>query len=311
MPALVWAAVAAVALALALVVAVAVARPPRVDATRLHVGDRSPASRRATTADETVALAERVLQRVDPGGRLAAAVELAGLTTAAPDLLVVVAVGSATGLLLGAVLGGPLLGLVLLVGVPAGTWGLLTVRTGRRRRAFAEQLDDALQLMASSLRAGHSLLRAIDAVSRDTQAPMSEEFSRVVNEVRVGRDVTEALTEVATRTASDDFRWLVQAIGVHREVGGNLAEVLDRVGETLRDRAQLFRQARALSAEGRTSGIVLLAMPFAVALVMGLAAPGYLTPLVATGTGWLLLLIAAGLMAVGAVWLRSIVKVRF
>jgi tight adherence protein B len=123
--------------------------------------------------------------------------------------------------------------------------------------------------------------------------------------------VTEALTEVADRTGSDDFRWLVQAIGVHREVGGNLAEVLDRVGETLRDRAQLFRQARSLSAEGRTSGIVLLAMPFAVALIMSLTAPGYLAPLYTTGTGLVLLLIALGLMVVGALWLKSIVKVRF
>ena len=311
MPALVWGAVAALAIALALAAVAVLARPQRVDIGRLQVSGNAAPTRRATTADETVAVAERLLLRVDPRGRLAATVELAGMGTSAADLLVVVAVGSLTGLLLGGLLGGLLLGLLLLVAVPAGTWAFLTVRVGRRRKAFAEQLDDALQLMASSLRAGHSLLRAVDAVSRDTPAPMSEEFSRVVNEVRVGRDVTEALTEVADRTGSDDFRWLVQAIGVHREVGGNLAEVLDRVGETLRDRAQLFRQARSLSAEGRTSGIVLLAMPFAVALIMSLTAPGYLTPLYTTGTGLVLLLIALGLMAVGALWLKSIVKVRF
>ena len=311
MPALVWGAIGGLVLALAVVAVAVLARPDRVDIRRLQVGGADAPAKRTTTADETVAVAERVLLRVDPRGRLTAAIELAGLDTAAADLLVVVAIGSVTGLLLGGVLGGPVLAVLLLVGAPAGTWAYLSVRAGRRRKAFADQLDDALQLMASSLRAGHSMLRAIDAVSRDTPAPMSEEFSRVVNEVRVGRDVTDALTEVADRTGSQDFRWLVQAIGVHREVGGNLAEVLDRVGETLRDRAQLFRQARALSAEGRTSGIVLLAMPFAVALIMTLTAPGYLAPLYSTGTGWVLLLIALGLMAVGAFWLRSIVKVRF
>jgi len=311
MPALVWAAVAAVVLGLAGCVALVVARPVRVDATRLRPELAGGPARRASTADETVVVAQRVLHRVDPHGRLAAALELAGVGTAAPDLLVVVTIGTAVGLLLGAVLGGPLLGLLLAAAVPAGACAWISRRAAGRRKAFAEQLDDALQLMASSLRAGHSLLRAIDAVSRDTVAPMSDEFARVVNEARVGRDLTDALTEVADRTGSEDFRWVVQAIGVHREVGGNLAEVLDRVGDTLRDRAQLFRQARALSAEGRTSGIVLLAMPFGVALVMSLTSPGYLAPLVDSGTGWLLLATAAGLMVAGAFWLRSIVKVRF
>ncbi len=311
MPALVWVAVAALVLGLAVGVVLLVARPVRVDAARLRPELAGGPTRRASTADDTVAVAQRLLHRFDPAGRLAASLELAGVGTAAPDLLVVVAVGMVTAVLLGSVLGGPLLALVLLAAVPAGTWAWLNRRLASRRKAFAEQLDDGLQLMASSLRAGHSLLRAIDAVSRDTVAPMSEEFARVVNEARVGRDLTAALAEVADRTGSEDFRWVVQAIGVHREVGGNLAEVLDRVGETLRDRAQLFRQARSLSAEGRTSGVVLLIMPFVVALVMSLTSPGYLAPLVQTGTGWLLLLTAVGLMVGGALWLRSIVKVRF
>lgn len=311
MPALVWVAVAALVLGLAVGVVLLVARPVRVDAARLRPELAGGPTRRASTADDTVAVAQRLLHRFDPAGRLAASLELAGVGTAAPDVLVVVAVGMVTAVLLGSVLGGPLLALVLLAAVPAGTWAWLNRRLASHRKAFAEQLDDGLQLMASSLRAGHSLLRAIDAVSRDTVAPMSEEFARVVNEARVGRDLTAALAEVADRTGSEDFRWVVQAIGVHREVGGNLAEVLDRVGETLRDRAQLFRQARSLSAEGRTSGVVLLIMPFVVALVMSLTSPGYLAPLVQTGTGWLLLLTAVGLMVGGALWLRSIVKVRF
>ncbi|SDG53087.1 type II secretion system F family protein [Klenkia brasiliensis] len=311
MPALVWAAVAALVLGVAGCVALLVARPVKVDAARLRPELAGGPARRASTADETVAVAQRLLHRFDARGRLATSLDLAGVGTAAPDVVVVVGIGTLTALLLGAVLGGPLLALLLAAAVPAGTWAWLARRVAGRRRAFAEQLDDALQLMASSLRAGHSLLRAVDAVSRDTVAPMADEFARVVNEARVGRDLTAALGEVADRTGSEDFRWVVQAIGVHREVGGNLAEVLDRVGETLRDRAQLFRQARALSAEGRTSGVVLLAMPFGVALVMSLTSPGYLAPLVDSGTGWVLLLIAAGLMTGGALWLRSIVKVRF
>jgi tight adherence protein B len=311
MPAVVWAGAVAVALALALAVLVLGNPKQAVSRNRLVVGGAVVPDRRATTAGETVALAQRVLLRVDPANRLPVALELAGLQIKAPDLLVVGAVAALTGALLGAVLGGAALALLLLVGAPLGIYLFLRVRTDRRRRAFAEQLDDALQLMASSLRAGHSLLRAVDAVSRDTQAPMSVEFARVVNEARVGRDLGEALDEVADRTGSDDFRWVVQAIEVHREVGGNLAEVLDRVGETLRDRAQLFRQARALSAEGRTSAIVLLVMPFAVGAIISVTAPAYLAPLFSTVTGFVMLGVAVGLMVVGALWLRSIVKVRF
>ena len=116
--------------------------------------------------------------------------------------------------------------------------------------------------MASSLRAGHSLLRAMDAVSQEADAPTSEEFARLVNETRVGRDLAEALDEIAERTASEDFAWVAQAIAIHREVGGNLAEVLDAVGHTIRERNAIRRQVKALSAEGKLSAIVLMSLPF-------------------------------------------------
>lgn len=312
MPVAVWAGVGGLSVAVATVVLVLATPRRRVDRQRLAVGAVQPGpSAAAAAAGETVALAQRVLHRVDPGNRLPGALELAGLRTKAPDLVVVVTIASLVAALVGAVGGGITRAVLLPVVVPVITWATVRMRIDRRRRAFAEQLDDSLQLMASSLRAGHSMLRAVDAVSRDAEAPTSVEFARAVNEVRVGRDVGEALEEVADRMASEDFRWVVQAIEVHREVGGNLAEVLDRVGETLRDRAQLFRQARSLSAEGRVSGIVLLAMPFVVAGLISVAAPAYLAPLVSTGAGIVMLCVALGLMAVGALWLRSIVKVRF
>jgi tight adherence protein B len=133
----------------------------------------------------------------------------------------------------------------------------------------------------------------------------------VVNEVRVGRDLTVALDEVAERMGSDDFAWVAQAVAIHREVGGNLAEVLDRVGETIRERNQLRRQASALSAEGRVSAVVLLILPFAIGLVLSLASPDYMGRLLHTGTGVALLVVAGALMTVGALWVRQVVKVRF
>ena len=107
--------------------------------------------------------------------------------------------------------------------------------------------------MAGSLRAGHSLLRAVDSVASEADAPTSEEFARIVNETRVGRDLNDALDEVAERMGSDDFTWVAQAIAIHREVGGNLAEVLDAVGHTIRERNAIRRQVKALAAEGKLS----------------------------------------------------------
>jgi tight adherence protein B len=155
------------------------------------------------------------------------------------------------------------------------------------------------------------VLRALEAVAQETDAPTSEELVRVLNEVRVGRDLVVALDEVAERMGSEDFSWAAQAVAIHREVGGNLAEVLDRVGVTIRDRTQLRRQARALSAEGRTSAVVLLAMPVVIGAGLRLTAPEYIGRLTGSSTGLAMLATAALLMIIGAVWTRRVVTVRF
>ena len=160
--------------------------------------------------------------------------------------------------------------------MPFGAKLLLKFRAARRQAAFADQLDDSLQLMAGSLRAGHSLLRSVDSVASEADAPTSEEFARIVNETRVGRDLNDALDEVAERMGSDDFTWVAQAIAIHREVGGNLAEVLDAVGHTIRERNAIRRQVKALSAEGKLSAIVLMALPFGVIGFISMSNPGYL-----------------------------------
>ena len=116
-------------------------------------------------------------------------------------------------------------------------------------------------MFAGGLRAGHSLLRSVDAAAQENEAPMAEELNRVVNETRIGRDLGDSLNDVARRTANEDFGAIARAIDIHREVGGDLAQVLDHVGETIRDRNQIRGQIRALSAEGKMSAIVLMALP--------------------------------------------------
>jgi tight adherence protein B len=211
----------------------------------------------------------------------------------------------------GVLVGGPLVGLLMLGVVPLGARLLVKVKARRRQAAFADQLDDSLQLMASSLRAGHSLLRAVDAVSQDAVSPTAEEFSRIVNETRVGRDLSDSLDEVAERMDSDDFTWVAQAIAIHREVGGNLAEVLDAVGHTIRERNQIRRQVKALSAEGKLSAIVLGALPFGIFGFISMTNPSYVAKFTQSAAGYGMLAMVAVLMLVGGFWLKKTVAIKF
>jgi tight adherence protein B len=309
---LLWAGVGACALSVAVLVSLLLApRVEHVDITRLDPTARPAARGLSGVASDAGRLGDQVLRRLGRRRALLVVLERAGVHRTPAQVLGVVVGGAVLGNVLGGSLGGPIGAVVLTPLVPVGVVLTLRIRTRRRRGAFADQLDDTLRLMASSLRAGHSVLRAMDAVSHEAQAPTAEEFTRVLNEVRVGRDLIAALDEVAERMGSEDFSWVSQAVGIHREVGGNLAEVLDRVGVTIRDRSQLRRQARALSAEGRLSAVILLAMPIVLGIVLRFASPDYMSRLTSSGTGVTMLAGAGVLMLIGAVWLRSIVTVRF
>ena len=312
MTALVWAGVGALALAVALGAAVALTpRPPRIDITRLDPHARSAPRGLAVVAADASRLGDQVLRRLGRRRALIGLLEQAGVRRTPVQVLGVVVAGTVAGNLVGGAVGGPVGAVALTPLVLLAVVVTLRVRTTRRRTAFADQLDDTLRLMASSLRAGHSVQRALESVAHEAEAPTSEEFSRVLNEVRVGRDLVTALDEVAERTRSTDFSWVAQAVAVHREVGGNLAEVLDRVGVTIRDRTQLRRQAQALSAEGRISGVVLLTLPVVLLAVLQLIAPDYVGGLTGTDTGRAMLGVAVVLMVGGALWMRRLVRVEF
>jgi tight adherence protein B len=178
---------------------------------------------------------------------------------------------------------------------------------GRRRTQFADQLADTLQLLGSSLRAGYGLVQAVDAVAKEAPSPTDAEFRRVVVESRLGRDLSASLWAAARRLEVVDFDWVVQAIEIHREVGGDLAEVLDNVGATIRDRNQLRRQVKALTAEGRYSAYVLLALPFVLALLMKVINPEYMGDLF-KGFGLVLVGFGGVLMVTGTVWLRKLCR---
>jgi tight adherence protein B len=242
---------------------------------------------------------------------LAAALERAGLRTSPAEFLTLATSGTLVALLIGVILGGPAVGLLFAMFGPIGSKVLLGLKEVRRRRAFADQLDDTLQLLAGGLRAGHSLLRSIDAVSREAESPTAEEFARIVNETRIGRDLNESLEQSAERMRSDDFGWVAQAIAIHRDVGGDLSRVLDEVGHTIRERNQIRRQVAALAAEGKMSAYVLVALPFVVIGILTLTSPTYVMKFVESPLGFIMMGAAAVMLIVGALWMRKVVSIKF
>jgi tight adherence protein B len=237
--------------------------------------------------------------------------ERAGLKTQPANFLLMMGAGALAGSVIGFLLGGLFFGVLMLGVVPAGMFAYLSVLASKRRRKFDEQLPDTLQMLTGSMRAGHSLLRAIDASARETDAPMSEELARIVNETRIGRDLNESMTDVAARTRSEDFAWISQAIEIHREVGGDLAEVLDHVGETIRDRNQIRRQVIALSAEGKMSAAVLMGLPVVLFFALILINPQYAKTFTSTVPGYLMLGAAAVMLTAGGFWLSRLIKPKF
>ena len=296
---------------LILTLAVLPAGRGRVPLSRLDPTVAPPTSTLAGAGAVAGAAVQKVLVKQGRLAAGAAALERAGMTIGLPDFVLAVGLTTIGAGALGTVLGGPLLGLLALALVPLGGKLYVGLRTSRRQAAFADQLDDSLQLMASSLRAGHSMLRAMDSVAQEASTPTSEEFSRLINETRVGRDVGEALDEIAERTACQDFAWVAQAIAIHREVGGNLAEVLDAVGNTIRERNAIRRQVKALSAEGKLSAIVLMSLPFAIVAFISLTNPDYLAGFTESFAGYVMMAVVAVMLTIGGLWLKSTVKIRF
>lgn len=203
-----------------------------------------------------------------------------------------------------------LLGLVSAAVVPIVAKMWIRVRTARRQRAFNSQLDSTLQMLASSLRAGQSFPQALDSCSRDADAPMSEELARIVNENRIGRDIVDAMQDTADRMECEDFVWLAEAVETTRESGGNLNEIIDRVAQTIRERAEIREKIHAYAAEGRVSAYVLMGLPVMVGVAYSFVAPGYLNPLFNTGIGLLLMGGSAVMFTIAFFWMRAIVDIK-
>jgi tight adherence protein B len=183
-------------------------------------------------------------------------------------------------------------------------------RAKKRLCAFEDQLADVLMTMSGSLKVGLTFHNSLVAIVQDGMPPASEEFERLLNEAQLGRPMEDALAAMADRIESDDLRFVLMSVGIQREVGGSLAELLQTVSETVRERQAFRRKVRALTSMGRISAYILVSLPFAIAGAISLLSPDYIEPLYATTTGRVLIAIMIGMTLVGAFFLKRIVSIK-
>ncbi|HUV06071.1 MAG TPA: type II secretion system F family protein [Armatimonadota bacterium] len=186
---------------------------------------------------------------------------------------------------------------------------VLRVLQQRRRAAFDAQIVDALVMIASSLRSGFSFLRAMQMVSREMPPPISREFERVINEMNVGRPMEDALRSVVARVKSYDFDLVVTAVVIQHQVGGNLADILETIAATIRERVRILGEIRALTAEGKMSGVILVLLPIGLGTLLTVINPGYMSVLTKETIGHYLIGGAVAFQIIGTVIIRKMLTV--
>jgi tight adherence protein B len=198
-----------------------------------------------------------------------------------------------------------------LVGGMLLPWMFLAFKARRRLKAFENQLPDLLVTMAAGLKAGHSFRQALQSVVDEDQPPASKELKRVLTETQLGRPMEAALVDMAHRLGSRNFEFVITAVTIQRQVGGSLAGLFDMVADTVRSRQQFRKKIKGLTAMGRASAYVLVALPFFVAAMLTLVNAEYMSPLWSTSTGHKLVFAMLVMMAVGSTILRKIVNFRY
>jgi len=181
----------------------------------------------------------------------------------------------------------------------------------RKQNLFNNQLADALIILANSLRSGFSLLQAMEMVSQEMPDPIASEFKQALREMTYGTATENALIHLAERVGSDDLDLMVTAVLIQRQVGGNLAEVLTNIHGTIQDRLRIHQEIKTLTAQGRTSGYIISALPFGLAGLLLILNPSYLKPLVTHPMGWLMLGMGIVLQVTGFITIKKIIDIKY
>ncbi len=321
-----WVGAAAIGVAIAVLLAVTVPtgagvaiarrraerRSLRSDAAPVS-GDDSSGAERAIDSVRAAAtrMATAAVERTESTGKIDAALDRAGIVMRAGEYAALVVAIAISAAILGYLLFGAVIGLVGFLVPLLGAKAFLDFKASRRNKAFGDQLSDALTIMSGALRSGFGVGQAIDTVGEEMDAPLGQEFRRAILETRLGRDVEDALDGIARRVQNEDFAWVVDAMRINRTVGGDLAQILDQVGETIRARNRLKRQVSALTAEGRISAMVLGFLPIGMGLILFTSNPDYMKPLFSRTIGWIMLGVAVALLVSGALWLKKLIDVEY
>ena len=190
-----------------------------------------------------------------------------------------------------------------------GEWVYVQFRITHRRDLFTNQLGDCLTMVANAMRAGFSFLQAMELVAKEMEPPISEEFARVMREMNVGARMEKALEDMDARVGSADFSLMVTAVLIQRQVGGSLANILDTISETINERIRMRREVKALTAQGRLSGVILALLPVGLAAMLASANPDYLRPLIEEPIGRIAIAVAAVLEIIGYIVIQRVVDI--
>jgi tight adherence protein B len=182
-------------------------------------------------------------------------------------------------------------------------------RMGKRLKAFNDQLGDTLILLSNALKAGYSFAQAIDTVSKNATPPMADEFARAVREMNLGGSVEEALNNMLKRIESADFDLVVTAVAIHRTVGGNLAEILDNIAHTIRERIRIKGEIRTLTAQASASGKLITGLPIALGAFLYFVTPQYFKPMTENFIGWIMIGLAALFIFIGNLIIGRVVAI--
>jgi len=284
--------------------------------------ERASLGQRISTSGALTSI-NRVVEGRDWGANMARELARADLVLK-PSEFLAIRVGAVVGIPLVMIVLSPFIALfanplLWVVGVGVGFWlprFWLNRRKGKRLKAFNDSLADTITLIANALRAGSSFLQAIEMVVRETQPPISTEFGRVIREVNLGLPLDQALANMTRRVKSEDLELMTTAIAIHHTVGGNLAEILDSIAFTIRERIRIKGEIRTLTAQQRLSGYVVGFLPIGLAGFLFIAAPGFMDPMFANPpaiaglpAGVVILLFGGFMMFIGFMLIRKIVDI--
>ena len=280
-----------------------------IDAPNAEVASEPSEADKGFVTTRAIELAGKAVQRFDQRGGLGSALERARIPLRPGEYVIVTAgIGIALAALLLLLTHRGLIAVLALAFSPLGARTMIRRRINKRRKAFEAQLPGALTLVASSLAAGHTFLRAVQMMVEESPPPLSEEFSRLVAETRLGDSLVDSLARMAERLQIRDLDWVVQAIRIQQTVGGRLADLLHTLSDFIRARDEVRREVLVLTAEGRISAYVLAGLAPLLGLAISVINPGYMDPMF-HGFGLITLLASGASVAVGTMVILRMVKV--